>query len=584
EARARRTPDAVALVAGEARVTFAELDRESRRIARVLRSAGVGPEARVGIFLERTPAMVAALLGVLRAGGAYVPLDPAYPRERTALMLEDSAARVVLTQASLAGALPPGHAAEVVRLDADRARLDAAPEDDASSGVGPENAAYLVYTSGSTGRPKAVVIRHRSAVAMLAWAAGTFSAEERAGVLASTSIGFDLSVFEIFLPLSGGGTAVLARNVLQLPELAAAVTLVNTVPSAWAELLRAGTVPDSVRTVNLAGEPLPAALADDTWALGHVRRVLNLYGPSEDTTYSTWAEVERGGDAAPPIGRVLPNSRAYVLDPRLQPVPRGVRGELYLAGDGLARGYLDRPELTAERWLPDPFGGAGERMYRTGDLGRLRRDGQLEYAGRADQQVKVRGFRIEPGEIETLLRSHPGVREVVVVAREDAPGDRRLVGYVVPAADAAPGEAELRGWLRERLPEHMVPASLVALEALPLTPNGKLDRAALPAPEAVGAGAREYVAPRGPVEETLAEIWAEVLRRERVGAHDDFFALGGHSLMATQVISRVRDRLGAELQLRELCEASTLEVLARRVEAAAPTAPAPKLGAAPAPH
>ncbi|HEU0077582.1 MAG TPA: amino acid adenylation domain-containing protein, partial [Longimicrobiaceae bacterium] len=420
EAQARRTPDAVALVAGEARVTFAELDREARRIARFLRSAGVGPEARVGIFLERSPAMVAALLGVLRAGGAYVPLDPAYPRERTAVTLADSAARVVLTQDSLAGVLPPEHGARVVRLDADLPAADAAGEDDAPSGADPENAAYLIYTSGSTGTPKGVVIRHRSAVAMLAWAAETFSAEERAGLLASTSISFDISVFEIFFPLATGGTVVLARNVLQLPELAAAgtVTLVNTVPSAWAELLRVGGVPGSVRTVNLAGEPLPAALARDTLALGHVRRVVNLYGPSEDTTYSTWAEVG-SGDAAPPIGRPLHGTRFYVLDRALQPVPRGVRGELYLAGVGLARGYLDRPGLTAERWLPDPFGGArgGERMYRTGDLAWLRRDGQLEYAGRADQQVKVRGFRIEPGEIEAVLLGHPAVREAVVVAR-----------------------------------------------------------------------------------------------------------------------------------------------------------------------
>ncbi len=576
EAQARRTPGAVALVAGGERVTFAALDRDSARVARFLRGAGVGPETRVGIFLERTPAMVAALLGVLRAGGTYVPLDPAYPRERTAATLADSAARVVLTQASLAGMLPPDHGARVVRLDANAAVLDAAPEPAAPSGVDPENAAYLIYTSGSTGRPKGVVIRHRSAVAMLAWAAETFSAGERAGLLASTSISFDISVFEIFLPLSTGGTVVLARSVLQLPELAAAgtVTLVNTVPSAWAELLRAGAVPASVRTVNLAGEAFPAALARDTYALGHVRRVVNLYGPSEDTTYSTWAEVG-SGEAAPPIGRPLHGTRFYVLDRALQPVPRGVRGELYLAGVGLARGYLDRPELTAERWVPDPFGGArsGGRMYRTGDLAWLRRDGQLEYAGRADQQVKVRGFRIEPGEVEATLLGHPAVREAVVVAREDAPGDRRLVGYVVPAEGAAPAGDELRGWLRERLPEHMVPAAVVALEQLPLTPSGKLDRAALPAPEAVGAGASEYVAPRGLVEEAVADIWAGVLRRERVGAHDDFFALGGHSLMATQVISRVRDRFGAELQLRELFEASTLEAFARRVESAMPAAP-----------
>ncbi|MEW5926454.1 MAG: amino acid adenylation domain-containing protein [Gemmatimonadota bacterium] len=564
-AQARRTPDAVALVAGDVRVTFAELYRESGRIAAFLRSAGVGPETRVGVYLERSPLMVAALLGTLRAGGTYVPLDPAYPRERTAATLEDSAARVVLTQESLAGALPPGHAAEVVRLDADAHRFPPAGEEDgARAPADPENAAYLIYTSGSTGRPKGVVIRHRSAVAMLAWAAERFGAEERAGLLASTSIAFDISVFEIFLPLTAGGTVVLARNVLQLPELgeAAGVTLVNTVPSAWAELLRLGAIPASVRTVNLAGEPVSAMLARDTWALGHVRRVVNLYGPSEDTTYSTWAELERGDEATPPIGRPLHDTRFYVLDRALQPVPRGARGELYVAGDGLARGYLDRPGLTAERWLPDPFGAPGERMYRTGDLGRLRPDGQLEYSGRADQQVKVRGFRIEPGEIETLLRGHPGVAEAVVAAREDVPGDRRLVGYVVPAAGAAaPAEAELRGWLRERLPEHMVPTAFVALETLPLTPSGKTDRRALPAPEHRESAAG-YVAPRSETEEGLVKIWEEVLRRSPVGVHDNFFDLGGHSLLVMQVVARVRTTFGVELPIPALFEQPTVAGLA----------------------
>jgi amino acid adenylation domain-containing protein len=564
-AQARRTPEATALVAGDVRVSFAELYRESGRIAAFLRSAGVGPETRVGVYLERSPLLVAALLGILRSGGAYVPLDPAYPRERTATTLEDSAARVVLTQESLAGALPPGHAARVVRLDADAHLFPpAGGEDEPRAPADPENAAYLIYTSGSTGRPKGVVIRHRSAVAMLAWGAERFGAEERAGLLASTSIAFDISVFEIFLPLTAGGTVVLARNVLQLPELgeAAGVTLVNTVPSAWAELLRLGAIPSTVATVNLAGEPVSAALAGDTWALGHVRRVVNLYGPSEDTTYSTWAELERGDAGAPPIGRPLHDTRFYLLDTALQPVPRGVRGEVYLAGDGLARGYLDRPGLTAERWIPDPFGAPGERMYRTGDLARLRPDGQLEYSGRADSQVKVRGFRIEPGEIETLLRGQPAVAEAVVVAREDVPGDRRLVGYVVPAAGAAvPAEAELRGWLRERLPEHMVPTAFMALEAFPLTPSGKTDRRALPAPEYRESGAG-YVAPRGEMEEGLVKIWEEVLRRSPVGVHDNFFDLGGHSLLVMQVVARVRTTFGVELPIPALFEQPTVAGLA----------------------
>jgi acyl-coenzyme A synthetase/AMP-(fatty) acid ligase/aryl carrier-like protein len=359
-----------------------------------------------------------------------------------------------------------------------------------------------------------------------------------------------------------GGTVVLARNALQLPELPAAgeVTLVNTVPSALTELLRAGALPRSVRTVNLAGEPLPNPLAQDAYRLGHVRRVLNLYGPSEDTTYSTFAPVEEGAEAAPSIGRAIAGSQAYLLDRALQPVPVGVAGEVYLGGAGLARGYLGRPDLTAERWLPDPFAaGPGARMYRTGDLARWRRSGVLEFLGRVDHQVKVRGFRIEPGEVQAVLAGHPAVREALVAARRDG-GETRLAGYVVPAEGAAPDAAGLRAWMRERLPEHMVPAAWVVLEAFPLTPSGKVDRAALPAPEAAsGAG---YAAPRTPVEEALVRIWEEVLRRAPVGVHDDFFALGGHSLLVMQVVSRVRASLGAELPVAALFERPTVAELA----------------------
>ncbi|HEX2187443.1 MAG TPA: amino acid adenylation domain-containing protein, partial [Longimicrobiaceae bacterium] len=564
DAQLRRAPDSVAVVSAGARLTLAELDREADRVARLLRAAGVGPEVRVGIFLQRTPTLVAALLGVLRAGGAYVPLDPAYPAERLRYMLEDSGARVLLTEEGLRGRLPE-FGGEVVLApsmgenDGSEAWTDVVSADRAPT---PDSLAFIIYTSGSTGRPKGVAVRHRSAAAMLSWAAETFPAEERAGILASTSICFDISVFEIFLPLAAGGTAVLARNVLQLRELAAAhpVTLVNTVPSAWAELLRAGAVPPTVATVNLAGEPLPAALARDTHALGHVRRVLNLYGPSEDTVYSTWAEVEPD-DPAPPIGRPLPGTRGYVLDAELQPVPPGVRGELYLSGDGLARGYLGRPDLTAGRWLPDPFGGAGERMYRTGDRVRRRPDGTLDFLGRTDHQVKVRGFRIEPGEVEAVLAAHPAVREAAVVAREDVPGDRRLVGYYVPAAETS--DAELRDWLRARLPEHMVPSALVRLVALPLTPSGKTDRRALPAP--AGGTGEGYAAPRDAVETGLVSIWEEVLRRSPVGVHDDFFALGGHSLLVMQVVARVRTAFGVELPVPALFEKPTVAALAAAV-------------------
>ena len=590
EAQAARTPDAVAVQGAGGSLTYAALDARAERLAERLRARGVGPEARVGVLLRRTPEMVAALLGVLKAGGAYVPLDPAYPAERLAYMLADAGVETVVATADTPPVLPGWAGATVLLLDDSteyevRSTLQTVGQGDGGSssedGVSsrtpysvlrtssPENLAYLIYTSGSTGAPKGVMIRHRGVVALLAWARGVFADEELAGVLASTSISFDLSAFEIFFPLAVGGRVVLADDLLHLPELPAdaGVTLVNTVPTAMAELVRADRIPASVRTVVLAGEVFPRPLADELCRRPSLRRVWNLYGPSEDTTYSTGALVEAGAPGPLHVGGPISNTRAYVVGTAGEAVPVGVPGELYLGGDGLARGYLGRPALTAEKFVPDPFSGApGERLYRTGDRVRRRADGALEFLERIDQQVKLRGFRIEPGEIEAALRAHPAVREAVVLLREDAPGERRLVGYVVGGPGDVPPAAELRTQLRERLPEHMVPAAIVALERLPLTPNGKLDRRALPAPEGPGSGG-EQTAPRTPTEELLAGIWADVLRRERVGVGESFFEMGGHSLLATRVVSRIREAFGVELPLRALFEAPTMERLAARVEA-----------------
>jgi amino acid adenylation domain-containing protein/non-ribosomal peptide synthase protein (TIGR01720 family) len=407
-------------------------------------------------------------------------------------------------------------------------------------------------------------------VALIEWAKTVFSPPQTAHVLFSTSIGFDLSVFEIFLPLSSGGALVVAQSALDLPRLPSAslVTLVNTVPTAMAELLRLGAVPPSVRTICLAGEPLTEALAEQIHRETAVERLYNLYGPTEDTTYSTFAAVPRGG-GAPTIGRPIANGQAYVLDAALSPVPVGVAGEIYLGGAGLARGYLHRPELTAERFIPSPFGGAsGKRLYRTGDLGRHREDGALEYLGRIDHQVKLRGYRIELGDIEAQLGQHPAVRESVVLLREDTPGERRLVAYVVPRAQA-PTTEDLRAFLRERLPEFMVPAAVVFLERLPLGAHGKIDRRALPAP-GPSAAPRLHVAPRDPVEEAIATIFADVLDRpgQPIGAHDSFFELGGHSLLGTRLLSRLRAALAVDLPLRALFEARTPAELGARVHAA----------------
>ncbi|MET0400041.1 MAG: amino acid adenylation domain-containing protein, partial [Longimicrobiaceae bacterium] len=563
-AQAARTSEAAAVSWRGGTVTYAELDARSGRLAGHLRRLGVGPETRVGVCLERTPELVVALLAVLRAGGAYVPLDPAYPRERLGYMQEDAGLSLVLTSSALAGVLPAG--TRTLALDVVRAEVESEPADVEESGVLPENLSHVIFTSGSTGRPKGVMIRHSSVVVLLHWLRESVSDAERSAVLFSTSVSFDVSVAEVFGTLAWGGRLVLVENALALADLPAGeeVVYASMVPSAAAELLRAGGIPASVRTLNLGGEALPHPLAQELYALGTVERVGNLYGPTEDTTYSTYSVVERGGERVV-VGRPVANTRAYVLDRHLQPVPAGVVGELYLAGGKLARGYAARPDLTAERFLPDPFGEPGARMYRVTDRVRRRPDGELEYFGRTDFQVKVRGFRIELGEIETVLGRHPAVRDAVAVVRDDsasgAPGDRRIVAYVTPAGESLPDAAELRTHVGLHLPEYMVPAAVVVLPSFPLSPNGKTDRRALPAPERT-EHTGGYLAPRDTLELALARIWEDVLGLERVGVRDGFFALGGHSLLAVRLVARVEQATGARLPLAALFSAPTVELLA----------------------
>ncbi|HEX2080196.1 MAG TPA: amino acid adenylation domain-containing protein, partial [Longimicrobium sp.] len=563
-AQASRTPEAVAVVFGGRTLTYAGLEGRSNRLAHHLRGLGVGPEVRVGVCLERTPELVVALLAVLKAGGAYVPLDPAYPGERLGHMVEDAQISLVLTSSALAGVLP--ESTRTLALDTVRAVVDARPADVPESGVEPENLSHVIFTSGSTGRPKGVMIRHDSTVVLLHWLRDNVTDEERSSVLFSTSINFDVSVAEVFGTLCWGGKLVLVENALELATVAEPVVYASMVPTATAELLRLGGIPASVRTLNLGGEPLPNELAQALYALGTVEKVGNLYGPTEDTTYSTYSRVPRGTDRVL-VGRPVANTQAYVLDMHLQPVPVGAVGELYLSGDGLSRGYAGQPELTAERFLPNPFGPAGSRMYRVMDRARWTAAGELEYFGRTDFQVKVRGFRIELGEVETALRAHPGVRDAVVTVREDVSGEGRLVAYVVADGDTAVGDSvEIRTRLRTRLPEYMVPAAVVVLDRLPLTGSGKIDRRTLPAPE--WSSATAYVAPRTDTEDALASIFGDVLKLERVGVEDGFFELGGHSLLATRVISRVREALGAEVPLRALFEAPTVAAFAGYVDAA----------------
>ncbi|HKI01749.1 MAG TPA: amino acid adenylation domain-containing protein [Thermoanaerobaculia bacterium] len=549
-AQAARTPDAVAVVHGGLALTYGALERRAARLARHLRALGVGPEERAGVCLERGLDLVVALLAVLKAGGAYVPLDPAYPAERRDFMAEDSGARVVLTPE---------------RLLRDAAAIAAQDDGPLPELAAPGNLAYVIYTSGSTGRPKGVAIEHRSAVALARWARAAFSDEELSAVLASTSVCFDVSVFELFVPLAWGGRVIVVENALDLAA-AGEVKVLTTVPSAMAELVRQDALPASVRTVGLGGEPVPAALAERIFARRPDLRLLNLYGPSEDTTYSTVALLAPGS-GEPGIGRPVTGTRGYVLDERMEPVPAGVPGELFLGGEGLSRGYLGRPDLTAERFVPNPFDEPGARLYRTGDLVRRPPGGELRYLGRTDHQVKIRGFRVELGEIEAALGRDPRVREAAVLVREDRPGDRRLVAYVAAEGEAPPAGA-LRQALKERLPDSMVPAEIVFLPALPQTPNGKLDRRALAA-ISPDRGAGEILdAPRDATEEILAAIWAEVLGRERVGVGESFFEIGGHSLLATQVVSRVREAFAVDLPLAGLFAAPTVAGLAELVRAA----------------
>ncbi len=592
------TPQAEALVCGRTRLTYRELHARSSDVAQHLRALGVGEEMPVGICLERSWEMVAAILGTLQAGGAYVPLDPAYPQERLAFMVEDSGLQVVVTQTKLAERLsaapcsrrrketltssqpvdtqeqslvstPSTALAEptLLLLDNLEPRTDAAPTPHSALGTPhPQSLAYIIYTSGSTGRPKGVALEHRGAVSLMHWARDVFSSEELSGVLAATSICFDLSVFELFVPLSWGGKVILAENALALAELPAKgeVTLLNTVPSAMRELLRLKAVPPSVRVVNLAGEPLSSELADQVYRETSVEKVYDLYGPTETTTYSTGA-LRRPGDRAT-IGRPLANEQVYVLDRQQQPVPLGAAGELYIGGDGLARGYLKRPDLTAQRFVAHPLK-AGARLYRTGDLARWRPDGNLEYLGRLDQQVKLRGYRIELGEIETVLKGHAAVGDAVVLVREDSPGEKRLVAYVVARSGQELAEGELRQFLEHRLPSYMAPACFVVLQGFPLTPNGKVDRRALPRPvDAPSLTASPgYVAPRNPNEAALAELWCQLLDHKQVGIHDNFFHLGGHSLLATQVISRIAGQFQVQIPLRTIFEGPTVAELAEAV-------------------
>ena len=578
ETQAKQSPEALAVVFEEMTLSYAELNRQANQLAHWLLDRGVGPESFVALALPRSIEMVVGLLGILKTGAAYLPLDPDLPAERIAQMLRDAKPVCVLTDAEIAHRLPEnifrvllddpevicalGQAEKTNPLDARCAES-----------FSPDNPAYVIYTSGSTGGPKGVIVSHAAIVNRLLWMQSAYGLRCDDRVLQKTPASFDVSVWEFFWPLIQGAGLVIARpgghrdppylcDLIRTQQ----VTTAHFVPSMLQAFLDepAASGCSELRRVFCSGEALSAELRERFFSILEVS-LHNLYGPTEAAVdVSFWPCKADEGPV--PIGRPIWNTQLYVLDSGLSPLPVGVAGELYIAGAGLARGYLNRASLSAERFVANPYGPSGSRMYRTGDLARWRADGVLEFVGRVDQQVKIRGFRIEPGEIEAVLLRHPAVGQAAVLAREDRPGDPRLVAYVVPAEGQRPEAAALRAHLVQTLPEYMVPAAVVHLEALPLTPNGKLDRQALPVPE-ISADAA-YQAPRTAQQELLCAIFSETLSVERVGIDDNFFALGGHSLVATRLISRIRRTLGVELPIRSVFEAPTVAKLAERLNAA----------------
>jgi amino acid adenylation domain-containing protein len=587
EQRARVCPDAPAVVCGRRQLTYAALDARANRLAQHLRSIGVGPDVLVGICAERSLELVVGLLAIAKAGGAYVPLDPAYPRERLAFLLEDSRVGVLLTHRHLAPVLPePRAIVRVVPLDAEpQAPPSTTPPE---SGVTAEHLAYAIYTSGSTGKPKGVLLDHRGRVNNFLDFNRRFAVRTGDALLALASLSFDMCAYDVFGTLAAGATVVMPRpEELHEPRAWARlmaeqrVTIWHTAPAVLqmlVELCEAEPelAPRSLRLALLGGDWIPVTLPDRLRALAPGARVVSMGGATECSMDSTIFEI---GAVDPswrsiPYGKPMANQKAYVLDEELQPVPVGVAGELYLGGVGVGRGYYQRPELTAERFLPDPFATeAGARMYRTGDLARWMEDGNLELLGRVDNQVKIRGYRIELGEIEARLRAHPAVREGVVVARAERSGERALVAYVVPRPGAGRLAAELRAHLAAELPGYMVPARYVELEALPLSPNGKVDRKRLPEPEqGRPAHLPAFVAPRDALEELVAGIWTEVLACQTLGVDDPFLELGGHSILAAQIQARLAELLPFEVALRDLFEASTVAALARHLRKLATTA------------
>jgi amino acid adenylation domain-containing protein len=562
-----RAPHAIAVASKGALLSYSELNTKANQLAHYLRELQIGPDMRVGIYLERDVESVVALLAVLKAGAAYVPLDPTYPIGRLQWMLQDSQATVLLTQSHLraiSGGL--GEDIRVVEIDTDVPAWNAKPQSNPApqrAGLTPAHLAYVIYTSGSTGTPKGVMVEHRSVCNLIKAQIDEFDVEKDSRILQFASFSFDASVSEMMIALCRGAVLCFAPRgtVLVGEDLINAISCNRISHVTLPPAVLAGLSHDrlkSVSTLISAGETLSGALAK-RWAEG--RDLINAYGPTEATVCATLHKHRAEDCGDPSIGRPIANARVYILDDRCEPIPTGAQGELYIGGAGVARGYFSQPAQTADRFVPDPFAEeVGARMYRTGDIGSWRDDGTIDLIGRQDSQVKIRGYRVELGEIEARLKEHKDVGQVVVIAREDQPGDKRLVAYYTSSSIGSTTFAaeELRTHLSITLPEYMVPAAYVCLPEFPLTPNGKVDRRALPLPEATAYSSGAYEAPQGEIETVVAAIWAEVLQIERVGRRDDFFELGGHSLRAVHVVLRLQQALKAEVVIEDLFDRPVL--------------------------
>jgi amino acid adenylation domain-containing protein len=578
EQQAALTPGATALIYEDAQVSYEELNRRANQLGRYLSKLGVGPESRVGVCVERGVEMVVAWAAILKAGGAYVPLDPAYPKERIAYMLEDAEVRVLITQGRLAVSLPD-YEGETVVIDEQWDDIARESPKDFDNRAVADNLAYIIYTSGSTGKPKGVSVSHRAIVRLVRETDYVQLGQEDRVAQASNS-SFDAVTFETWGALLNGAALVgVSKEVALSPRSLSeairqhGITTMFLTTALFNQIVR--DEPHSFRGMRqllFGGEMVDANRVRELLSAGSgPERLLHVYGPTESTTFTTWMLVEEvaAGAATVPIGRPLANTQIYILDGHLEPVAVGIYGDLYIAGDGLARCYANRPALTAEKFVPHPHSNqAGQRLYKTGDIVRYLPDGNVEFLGRRDNQVKVRGFRIELGEIEAVLSEHHAVRECAVVARQSADGGKRIAAYVVARGEEIPSVNELRRYAKEKLPEYMLPSTFVMLAELPLTPNGKVDREALPEPEQSRSQPDSgYIAPRTTVEEVTAGIWSELLGTDLIGIEDNFFELGGHSLLATQFASRARAAFGIELPLRAIFENPTLEGIAAVIEA-----------------